>query len=389
MNPKYLIVVLIALSACTLVEEKKIGEESLLWSRVIGDPGVAIDNSKLDADYPQMERWGSAGARNGIPFKDSLEMGITVNSMNSSGINAAIAQCPSGKYVFLPNGTYTIDGQVDLKKDVYLIGESREGVICNITMTSGNAFYFDGDDSNSGIYDLTIQGSWGEPQYDWNMGLGSGNTELPNNSNVSVKFKNAIDCFLDNVKIMNSAMHPVWVNATHITLRNLHIDGVHNKGGGAQGYFMVLNGDNLVTGCYMTHLRHFSIQGANAKYNVVYGNSFDQEVSFHTGDGGDNLIENNVINLPADMWENYYAIMGPWSIQHDLSEKPNFIYRNQCYHHNMSEGPLSPWSDSSVVYYGPHMVKPIGHNPILENFTPYQGGTPTGGTLYPIDIPSN
>ncbi|GGZ21765.1 hypothetical protein GCM10007049_13150 [Echinicola pacifica] len=382
MTTNYLFVFLLLLGACTLdMQNHHVTMSSLPR---IGGAGASVDPGKFDADYPQMERWANAGVRGGIPIKDSLQLGATVTGMNSAAINQAINNCPSGQYVYLPNGNYTIDSSINMKSDVFLVGESLSGVVCTITMTGGNAFFFNTGISQSGIYDITIQGGWGTPQYAWNFGLGSANSELPNNSNVSVKFKNSIDCFLDNVTILNSAMHPVWVNATHTTLRDLHVDGVHNKGGGAQGYLMILNADNLITGCYFTHLRHFSIQGANAKFNVVYDNEFEQELSFHTGDGGDNLVEKNLIALPADMWENYYAIMGPWSSQHTLSEKPNYVYGNQCYHHNMEEAPLSPWSDAATVYYGPHMVKPIGHTAILDNFTPYSGGAPSGATLYAV-----
>lgn len=352
----------------------------------VGDPGVTIDQSKFDADYPQMERWANTGVRGGIPFLDQLEKGATVTAKTNAGINTAINNCPAGKYVYLPNGKYSITGSVNMKKDVFLVGESRDGVICEISMTSGNAFSFDSNDSDCGIYNITIQGSWGTPQYDWNFGLGTEKQEeLKGNSNVSVKFKASTDCFLDNVKILNSAMHPVWINAKHITLRDLHIDGVFNKGGGAQGYLMVLDSDNLVTGCYVTHLRHFSLQGENSEYNVVYDNTIEQEISFHTGDGGNNLIENNTITLPADMWDGYYAIMGPWSSQHILSLKPNYLYRNTCYQHNQKEDPLSPWSDGQAVYYGPHKVKPLTHDTKINNFTAYDKGLPQGSVLYAIN----
>ena len=76
-----------------------------------------------------------------------------------------------------------------------------------------------------------------------------------------------------------------------------------------------------------------------------------QEVSFHSSDNGNNLIANNRITLPSDMppieagetgpypeTENgkptYFAIMGPWSTQHDNSNHPNFIYKNKCVQDN-------------------------------------------------------
>ncbi|MDC0584807.1 Ig-like domain-containing protein [Bacteroidales bacterium] len=354
-----------------------------IFAQEVGDPGVIINTGAFDSNYPQMERWANAGMRGGIPLKENLQKGATVTTFTSAGINAAINSCPAGKYVYLPNGTYSINAQVVMKTKVYLVGQSQEGVICKVSMTSGNAFRFE-DVNNTGIYNITIEGTWGTPKYAWNFGLGNENSELPNNSNISVKFKNANDCFLDRVTILNSALHPVWINGTHITCRKLHIDGCHNKGGGAEGYLMVANSDNLITDCYVTHLRHISLQGDNSKFNVVFGNHFEQEVSFHSDDGGDNLIENNIISLPSDMWKSYYAIMGPWSTQHQLSNKPNYLYRNKCFNHNMSVSPLSPWSEDTIVYYGPHVVKPITHDGKINNFTPYSGGIPQDSTLYAV-----
>lgn len=358
-----------------------------LWAQQVNDPGIIFDESKFDPDYPQMAEWATAGVRGGIPLVDALVVRRTLaDGADSSAINAAINEVSGlgGGAVALENGTYNIHDEVQMKSGVYLVGESRSGVRCiihpSMTANSG-AFEFKSGISQSGIYRLTIEGGWGTPQYDWNEGI-SANNELPGNENISVFFKDVADCWIDDCTILNSADFPVRITADHITVRNCHIDGVFNKHGGAHGYFFILEGHNLVTGCFITHLRHISLQGDGVRYNVVYDNDFAQEVSFHSDDDGDNLIESNRIHLPADMPNDspdYYAIMGPWSIQHQLSERPNYIYRNDVIEYN--HGGATPWSDPSVVYYGPHEIKPA--NPHI-NFTPYAAGPPHGGTLYPI-----
>lgn len=361
---------------------------SALFSQLrVGDPGVIFDTTKLDSDYPQMERWISAGVRAGIPFMDSLEVIKTLEPTNSSGLIAAINELAGsgGGTILLKNGEYKIDKQVAMKSNVSLLGESREGVVCRIYMNNASGFYFGDGIHMSGIYNLTIEGSWGRPKYDWNIGS-EANGELPDNENVSVKFVRSIDCWLDKVSIINSADFPMRCEANHTTFRDLIVDGCFNKNGGAHGYFFITDSLNLITACYITRLRHISIQGDGAGFNVFYDNLFEQEISFHSGDDGNNLIEQNIVILPADMpgaeLPNYYAIMGPWSIQHTLSKHPNYLYKNQCLELNNGHKGATPWSDTSVIYYGPHYIRP--EDP-LTNFTPLPGDKiPDGRTLYPV-----
>ena len=362
----------------------------------VGDPGVTFDQSKFDPDYTQMEEWITAGVRGGIPFVDQLTIKETLNDgANSSAINSAINAVANqgGGAVLLKNGTYDINDEVDMKTNVSLVGESREGVKCiidaNMTANSG-AFQFLAGVKNSGIYRLTIEGGWGKPEYDWNIGTDA-NDELPGNENISVFLKDAEDCWIDDCDIINSADFPVRCVASHITLRNLHVDGVFNKHGGCHGYFFLLGrGYNLVTGCYITHLRHISLQGDGVRYNVVYDNDLEQEVSFHSDDDGDNLIEKNKVTLPEDMpgfnLPNYYAIMGPWSIQHEVSKRPNYLYKNKCLELNNGHNGATPWSDDNKIYSGPIEVKPPDPH---TNFPERPDDkVPIGGTLYPVVLDS-
>ncbi|APZ47859.1 hypothetical protein BW723_16850 [Polaribacter reichenbachii] len=348
----------------------------------VGDSNISFDKTKFDSNWPQMERWSKAGVLNGIPSINNIELGIKVTAFTASGINDAIKKCPSGKYVFLPNGSYLIDESIQLKSNVFLIGESVDSVICNITMTDKIAFQFY-NINNSGIYNLTIQGAWGNPKYNWNISSQL-NDEMPNNTNISVKFSGTTkNCWLDNVNIYNSALHPLVVNGTHITIRSCKIIGVHKKAGGYQGYFHVGNSDNLIYDNYVTYLRHISCQNPKSKYNVFYKNKFDQEFSFHTNDGGNNLIEQNKITLPKDMpnkTPNYFALMGPWSVKHKISIKPNYIYKNTIVELNHKNA--TPWSNNSKIYYGPFEIKP--KNPYLNFKAMDSIFIPTGGTLYPV-----
>lgn len=372
----------------------------------VGDPGVSVDRSKFDNDYPQMERWANAGVRGGIPFIESFNKTATMNPGSSSDINAAISSL-SGSLgagqiglLTLKNGTYSIDETVKLKSNVSLIGESRDGVICSISLVGGIAFSLY-NVQKCGIYNLTIKGSWSEPKYLWNYSLDE-NREF-DNDNISVKFSGTTtDCWLDKVTILNSANDPMRCAADHNTFRDLVVDGCKRKAGGAEGYFFIQGRDNLVTRCQITHLRHISLQGSNVEYNVVYDNDFRQEVSFHSGDAGNNLIENNRITLPVDMppvapgdadeltpieartdAPVYFAIMGPWSTQHTLSANPNFIFKNNCIQYNHDFGSQTPWSGDDKVYYGPIQMG-LSIEQRIGNFPEYSAGVPAGGTLYAV-----
>ncbi|MGA9637730.1 T9SS type A sorting domain-containing protein [Flavobacterium sp.] len=376
----------------------------------VGDPGVTVNQSKIDANsskYPQMSRWANAGVVGGIPFMNDTNFPkkATINAGNSAVINAAIVALSNtlnaGQkgLLTLNNGNYTIDASITMKSNVSLKGQSREGVVCTITMVGGNAFSFN-NVSKCGLYNLTIQGGWGIPVYAWNYSLDE-NEEITND-NISVKlFGTTNNCWLDKVTILNSANDPLRCVGEHNTLRDLIVDGCHRKAGGAEGYFFIQSRDNLITGCKITHLRHISLQGGNVEYNVVYDNDFKQEVSFHSGDNGNNLIEYNKITLPTDMppvtanepgpaiiktnAPDYFAIMGPWSSQHTNSAFPNYAYRNSCLQNNHNYSPTNtPWSDNSKVYFGPTKIAVKLADKIV-NFPEYGAGTPIGGTLYAVN----
>ncbi|QUI21916.1 hypothetical protein HZI73_06185 [Vallitalea pronyensis] len=372
----------------------------LAASKKVGDPHVTFGPN--DSRYNTlMNKWKSAGVDPGIPFESSIRnnVKVTLTGGNSRAINNAITEAKGkGGHVLLKNGNYNIDAAIKMKTGVSIVGESRDGVICTInkSMTRGGAFEFLEGVHNSGIYDITIKGGWfimnnGKkqfyPKHKWNIGSKTENNELDGNSTRSVSMVKCYNCWLDNVKILNSADHPLWINANHNTIRDVNIKGAFNKHGGCHGYFMVMGAYNLITGCNATQIRHISIQGQGAEYNVFYKNDFKQEISFHTHDKGNNLVEKNTITLPADMpagngVPNYYAIMGPWSINHQLSTNKSFVYKNTV--KELNHGGATPWSDNSVVYKGPHYVKPA--NP-LTNFKPIaENLSPQGGSFYPVRL---
>ena len=427
----------------------------------IGDPGAWFDPSAMnDPVYGELkQKWATAGVRGGIPYLDQLlkeNPRVTVRPGESiqDKINEAANKVtqPNGGFkgalVILENGQHTVNSTIRMKPYVYLVGESRTGakamLVLKGNVSRGAGFSFDGV-SHSGIYRMTIEGSWGVPEFDWNQQRDP-NTLLPvsdkfttktrkkynGNEFNSVLFRSGSDNFLDKVNIYNSSNHPVSVNAKHITLRDLDVDGAHLKGGGAQGYFFIQNGYNLITGNKVTHLRHISMQGSNTEYNVMIDNDFRQEISYHVKDKGRNLTEYNRVIIPEDMPDAYLPMMSPWSTQHGLlDDSYNYLYRGyhrmdnykngagligekffsvqgpkqQCSLHALvaewyinitpkRDVPNYPgglvWSDSRYVHLGPVMnvAKDLNHLVSFPHFDE-QGNnypTPTGETFYPVQL---
>ncbi|WP_086932435.1 hypothetical protein [Agarilytica rhodophyticola] len=357
-----------------------------------GDAGVRFDTSKFDPDYPQMREWVKAGVRGGIPSIETQlqKFTVTLNGGDAQDIINAINRVANngGGVVYLRNGSYNINRTVRLKSNVSIIGESRDGVIATIprSMTANAGAFEMRDIRNAGIYRMHIRGAGNPPRYDWNLGINA-NHELRGNENISIFIKGSEDCWVTDVDIINSYDFPVRVSAKHITLRGLNVDGAHNKAGGAQGYFFILDGYNLITQNKVTHLRHISLQGDGVEYNVVYDNDFQQEVSFHAGDDGNNLVENNRIHLPADMppangagGPDYRCVMGPWSSKHRNSRRANFLWKNDCIQFN--HGGSRPQSRDDVVYTGPLRAPTKGQ--AAEDNWKEDTNIPRHGTLYPI-----
>ncbi|MEO1449213.1 MAG: T9SS type A sorting domain-containing protein [Bacteroidota bacterium] len=319
-----------------------------------------------DLPAVKINRWNNAGVTDGIPELPAVftsDNAVTVVDKTDTGIQTAINSAKSqGKaWVYLPDGFYNLADQVDMTSDVSLVGESRAGVkvLIKFNNRAGFAMF---KDQNCGIYRMTISGRFPKgdgtfyitPQNKW--GCDTCN-ELPDVTNVSINMNNTDNCWVDDVNIYNSGRHPINISndSYHNTIRNVDIKGAFNKGGGANGYLFIKGQDNLLTRSTVTEIRHISIQTSTSEYNVIYDKDFRQEVSFHAEDAGNNLIEFNRITLPADMPDRYYAIMGTWSIQHNMSLADNYLYRNDCIEENHGGARLygGQFGPDAKVYAGP------------------------------------
>lgn len=354
----------------------------------VGDPNVSFDESKLDPDYPQMLEWQKAGVPAGIPFRNEWPVVAVLEPTDSAGINAALnanwrdAFRNGGATIFLKNGTYTIDKTVLMKPGLHLVGESRNGVIMLITMTTQtnpqeelSAFSFDSI-LDAGIANLTIRGGHGTPN------PSTFNNVKPDFMVTSVNFFRAYNCWVDDVNIIDSGTHPIagW-DAKNITIRGCYVDGAWNKGEQGRGYFAMMGHYWLVVDNHIRQLRHFGLQKQYCRYNVVFRNFIEQDVNFHDDDDGNNLIEANRIEIPTTIkGPSWHAVLGPWrpggTNDHKVSRRDNFVFNNKCIEYN--HGGDVTYSDSSVVYIGPRRWESDG-NPFDTT-----DNIPIGGTFYPV-----
>jgi len=260
---------------------------------------------------------------------------------------------------------------------VRLIGESREGVVMNVTITTptdpqefDHAFHFDRIEY-AGLDNLTIQGAYGTPDPSLMQ-------NVKGEFMVSfVNFHYATNCWLDDVNLIDSGNHSftTW-RSSHVTVRGCYVDGAWNKGAGGRGYFQIQADRHLIVNNHIKNLRHIVLQNQHCQYNVLVNNFFEQDVNFHNADSGNNLVEGNRIILPAFLATGWRAVMGPWASFHNVSRRDNFVFNNKCI--ELNNGGRISYSDTSKVYLGSRNREQAG-NVFAESSL-----VPARGTFYPV-----
>ncbi|MCL3781937.1 T9SS type A sorting domain-containing protein [Prolixibacteraceae bacterium JC049] len=311
----------------------------------VGDPGITFDLSNVNSEYlDDVQHWITAGVEGGIPFI-AEQYDTILNATNSENLNTAIQKMnEKGGYrqIKLNNGTYTIDSDITMRDSVRLVGQSREGVIMNITMSSGIAFRF--GCRGAGLDNMTIQGGYGVPN---NFHMGNDNPDFMTSS---VYFSGSSrNCWLDKLTIINSGNHAItsW-RCSHITVRDCYIERSWNKGSGGRGYIQFSGDHCLMYNCVVKKMRHICIQREGCHHNVFYKNIVEQDFNFHSGDAGHNLVEQNVSVLPEGLGSGWHSVMGPWSYIHRVPGPGNVFYRNGCVENN--NGGIMSYSSDTIVY---------------------------------------
>lgn len=351
----------------------------------IGDRGFVTDTDCLDSRYPDMKIWAKAGVEDGIPTDLKVKKTISSGDNIQSAINSV-----SNGVVLLKNGTYRIYSPIELKSNVVLRGESRNGVKISVKMKQGEAIKFSSSVHGAGLENLKVVNEY--LNFDpvaYRKGLQDGayckecfQNDQPSHDLKLVRIDGKNN-WLDKVDLMKSGSDPVELNGDHNTVRNSLIDNCYNKGGGGEGYFDLRGDYNLVVGTTVRLIRHFAIQ-QKAKYNVVINNRLEVDINFHNKDLGHHLIEGNTIIRPSWHAWGVFATGGA-KYGHTPPGEKILIYNNTCYDYREKR---KEWDGDKIIYtykgYGDpsktswplpkcgtfYAVKPKGNIPTTPPTTP-------------------
>jgi hypothetical protein len=318
---------------------------TLLSGQTIGDRGWTFDIEKHDARFPDMWHWAQAGVQCGIPnetdfpARDTLKPGDDVQE----ALDRAAAQ--GGGVVLLMAGIYPIHETLEMRDSVLLRGVDRAGVVLSNQLrgpfcpnpfgnVSGIRFQ---KVSWAGLENLTVQYQavdfppvdYAYFDYPWQKETFQNNPGGDRQLYVShVTFDHARNAWIRNCQILNAGTDPILVlESEHISITQTRVEGAYNKGGRGNGYFNIEQNSRYVLLAEDTvrAIRHLAIQ-SGAKYNVLISNYLEVDVNFHNGDGGHNLVEQNIVRIPE--WHSWHCFSRGVPKHHRPPGPGNLLFNN-------------------------------------------------------------
>ena len=344
----------------------------------------------FDPNYPAIQEFVKAGVTGGIP--DDLQVVRSVNPSNN--LQAAINDVYSGGggVILLSAGRYIISNTLQMKSGVVLRGVDKDEVTLESSIrTRGGGtsiITFSKGVNMAGLEDLTVyyRVNGCEPPDDLSIGnptLQNVYTSNPCGMNnlytISVEMESGShDNWVDNCSILESGSHAIKIWSNHNTVSNTFINRAYNKGAGpgGAGYFVIFGDHNLVINNDIRRIRHYNISGGknglHAKYNVTYNNVFiNTHINFHDGDGGLNLVENNVIETPEYNFQGGAPyVTGEPQYGHSPPGPNNYFYKNDT---SGSERNMSPDASKIYTFTG------------VQQFNVTSWVEPNCGTFYPME----
>jgi len=339
----------------TILATGVIASTTLLEARKIGDPGVTFSNdaiSKNAAKYPMMNQWTKAGKQGGIPWYGTMnankkfELTPSQDSQIFDRVND-LRNMKGGTLVLKQGNFGTYKQRIRTYNDTIILGKKGStasssshlvfdhratdsaGSVCLLSYNSQRTGF-----SNFWLTYKARNGKLPSPFSMVNDPFGQNDLHV---TGISIGGGNGRDSFIQRCYIENAGDHPISLSAKHTTVRECNIKGAYNKGGGAEGYFAVYGGNHLISGNSIEHIRHFTLQGGNSRHNVVIRNTLRQDISFHTGDGGENLIEANSAKLHSGMPAAWRPMLTVWSYQHVDVGPRNYVYHNTFRENNNAQ----------------------------------------------------
>ncbi|KJY67983.1 hypothetical protein TW78_21970 [Vibrio coralliilyticus] len=368
----------------------------------VGDANWQFDVSRYDERFPLSIEWAKAGVRGGIPCFDPERVVAKITPKDD--IQTAIDKVAraGGGTIILEEGIYRLAKTVEMRSNVVLRGSSKIETQVLVTMrntwqgygTDRFAFQFSGV-SGAGLENMTIQlavdgfepldrNNFDEPHVEsaWPFTndvkvarTGDKNKPIsdPNLYVGLVKFsEKSHDSWVQDTRMLEAGTNPIFAasDTSHLTFRGNDIYRCYNKGINGHCYYDIRGQYILVTNERVRKIRHVTLH-QQAKYNVVYDNHLEVDVNFHNGDGGKNLVENNLIQLP---WSHHWPLIATGELgKHQAPGAENLIYRNNVAH--LREG-KNNIPNSEKVY------TLAGFDEVIA--LPSHLQQPKAGTLYPM-----
>jgi parallel beta-helix repeat protein len=255
-----------------------------------------------------------------------------------------------GGRLLVPEGRFEIHQTIRIPSNVSLIGLSREGSILEIKMMEdfeksrhwmkpqGNAaaILLEGV-NNASVENLTLIYNpvdfepldFDTYDHEWVRAVFHEDDSRTSRLFVtSIWLERAENCLISNCNILQAGNDPIRLRySKHITLSHNLVDRAFNKGNGGAGYYNLIHSHYcLIYKETIRRIRHFSIHKGSS-YNVVYGCDFQTDINFHNGDRGNNLIENNDINIPH--WHSWQPFGTGDPSKHEPPGPNNVLYRNR------------------------------------------------------------
>jgi len=265
----------------------------------------------LDAQYPEMKAWASAGVEQSAFASTDQESGETVRLKPSDDLIAAASQ--SNRTLILAPGVYALTQPLIIADQVLIrgagFGRTRLTILLREQETDESAEYNSragivfASSVESGLENLTIvmdeslippiDPSAGPYAYD-------NNPEGQNDLYITmIRFEQSRNSWLKNCELRNAGTHPLVIRQSqHITIENSEIIGSYNK---SKGF-----GTVTISGSEFCLLRNLRITDINhlvfregSHHNVVQRSHLIVDIRFFGHASDNNLIENSIVTVPS------------------------------------------------------------------------------------------
>lgn len=352
-----------------------------------GQPCRITDSLLLDPAYPVMKEWAKAGVEGGIPSTEKMKVLRRIGPSANLQDELNKAALKGRGIVLLNKGTYIIAKPIRIPTNIVLKGVDRKQVLLSIKI---HGYHFSTgrprqagllikNASGAGVENLTIKYTDApfEPldkdsiTASWDKKVFHESERRDTTLFVEhIWIDSSKNCWVRNCDLLSAGSDPMLVTySSHVTCTGNYVDRSYNKNDGGMGYYDISYSSYvLVMGETIRRIRHLAVQH-NSKYNVLINNHLEVDINFHNGDDGYNLVEANIIRIPA--WHSWHCFQRGDPGQHQPPGQMNMLFRNNAVYKNGEKESSEP----DVVY----MVNPVWNG---QRILPTNLSLPVKRTFY-------